>query len=387
MRHACRKAVWSLLMIALIAAAGGTAQPEKAHAARDLELYTPYTALSAPPGESLNYAIEVINRGGTTRTVTLSMQTRAEGWTYELTAGGRAISQIAVKPGESQTINLQLDVPLEVDKGEYSFQVNAAGFAALPLKVTVSEQGTFSTEFEAEQANMQGRADSTFTFSTSLRNRTAEAHTYALSAGVEPGWDARFTVGGNSVTSVEVEPNATEAVSVQIIPPEKAAAGTYKIPLTAANNAVSAETNLEVVITGTYDIQLTTPDERLNAEVKAGKSRTMDLVVRNNGSAELEDVNLSAQTPVDWEVTFEPKTIRSIAPGKSANVQATIKADDKALAGDYVVNMTASATQKSADAAIRVAVQTSVLWGWIGILIIAAVAAALYYLFRTYGRR
>src|SRR5690606_21074694 len=162
-------------------------------------------------------------------------------WEYDLTAGGRAIRQISVKPDSSQTVNLQLNVPLEVNKGEYRFAVNAGSFDTLPLTINVSEQGTYSSEWTADQVNMEGRADSSFTFSTELRNRTAEEQTYALAAALEPGWEVRFSSGGNSVTSAAVDPNAMKSVSVQITPPESVAAGTYTIPLLASNNVTSAE--------------------------------------------------------------------------------------------------------------------------------------------------
>ncbi len=387
MQQACRQASSFILMLAIVWAVSVAALPQRAAAAGEVELYTAYTDLSAPPGESITYSIEIINRTETTQVADIGFQTNGNDWEYDLSAGGRAIRQIAIKPNDSQTVNLQLNVPLDVNKGEYNFAVTAGGMDTLPLKVGVSEQGTFTTEFTAEQANMEGHADSSFTFSTTLRNRTAEEQTYALSAAVEPGWDVRFSAGGNSVTSVAVDPNASQTISVQVMPPDNVSAGTYAIPIMAANNATQAESKLEVVVTGSYGIALSTPDERLNAEVKAGSDRTMELVVKNTGTAELEDVNLSAQTPANWDVSFEPKTIRTLAPGATANVQAVIQADDKALAGDYVVNMTARTSQKSADAAIRVAVQSSVLWGWIGILIILAVAAGVYYLFRKYGRR
>lgn len=376
--------VWAVV----VGVAGGAVLlGTQALAAGEMELYTPYTDLSAPPGDSLSYSVEVINRGTVTQRVPLAVEAGGNTWDYELTAGGRNIRQIAVKPGEQQTVNLSIQVPLEVDKGEYSFNLAAGDLASLPLTVNVSEQGSFSTEFTAEQANMEGHADSTFTFSTTIRNRTADEQTYSLSTAAPSGWNVRFTSGGSSVTSVAVEPNASQSVNVEITAPQNVEAGTYTIPISAANNATSGDTSLEVVVTGTYNIKLSTADERLNAEVTAGSQRKLDLVVTNSGTAPLEDVNLRAQAPSNWEVSFEPATITSIAPGATAAVQATIKADNKSLAGDYVVGLTAQTAQKTSDAAIRVAVKSSVLWGWIGVLILIAVAAGIYTLFRKYGRR
>lgn len=388
MLRACRtslfKGFMSICLCLSLTVAGLGALPASAAAA--VELYTPYLQLSAPPGDSISYSIDVINHGSSTESVQLGFDTKGNKWDYELTAGGRSVSQIAVKGGETQTVNLQLDVPLEVNKGTYQFQVTA-GSSTLPISVIVSEQGTFRTELASDQPNMQGHADSTFTFSATLRNRTAEKQTYALSARVEAGWDVTFTDGGTSVTSVEVEPNAEKSISISAKPPETAAAGSYKIPISASNNSTSAETTVEAVITGTYGLTLSTPNELLSTDVTAGHERKVDLVLTNTGSADLNDINLSASSPSGWEVTFEPSTVDNIKPGATANVQATIKADKQALAGDYVVSMTASAPDKSADADFRVAVKSSVLWGWVGILIILVVLGGIYYLFRRYGRR
>ncbi|MBM7563865.1 NEW3 domain-containing protein [Paenibacillus sacheonensis] len=357
-----------------------------AAAAGSVELYTPYLELSAPPGDSISYAVDVINRGSSTEAVTIGFDPEGNKWDYQLTAGGRSVSRLAVKAGETQTVNLQLDVPLEVDKGVYGFKVTAGG-ATLPLSVDVSEKGTFRTELTTDQPNMQGHSDSTFTFSATLHNRTAEKQTYALQAQADPGWDVTFSDGGTSVTSVQVDPNGEKSISIGVKPPETVTAGSYKIPISAGNNATSADTTVEAVVTGTYDLKLSTADNVLSTDVTAGSTRHMDLVVTNAGSSELKNVALSAEAPPGWEVTFEPANVDSIAPGKASHVQATIKADKKALAGDYVVSINAASPEKSADAQIRVAVKSSVLWGWIGILIILVVAAGIYVLFRKYGRR
>ncbi|QAY65920.1 NEW3 domain-containing protein [Paenibacillus protaetiae] len=388
MLQACRKTGYKWLLALGIAfgtvSAGLGALP--AAAAGSVELYTPYLQLSAPPGDSIAYSIDVINHGSSTETVDLGFDTKGNKWDYELTAGGRTVSKLAVKGGETQTVNLQLDVPLEINKGVYQFQLNAGG-EALPLAVQVSEQGTFRTELTTDQPNIQGHSDSTFTFSATLRNRTAEKQTYALAAKAETGWDVTFSDGSNSVTSVDVDPNGEKSITITAKPPESVKAGKYDIPITASNNSTSANTTVEAVVTGTYNMTLSTPNDLLSTHVTAGSQRKVDLVVTNTGSAELKQVAMSADTPTDWEVTFEPSTIDSIQPGQTAHVQATIKADKKALAGDYVVNVNAAAPEKSANAQFRVAVKSSVLWGWIGIVIILAVIGGIYGLFRKFGRR
>ncbi|WP_274650766.1 NEW3 domain-containing protein [Paenibacillus humicola] len=388
MLRACRKPSLAWLLAICFALVTGVAGigASPVNAASSVELYTPYLELSAPPGDSISYSIDIINHGSATQNVGLSFNPEGNNWTYDLSAGGRTVSKLAVKPGDTQTVNLDLNVPLEINKGSYKFLVSA-GDSTLPLVVDVSEQGTFRTELTTDQPNMQGHSDSTFTYTATLRNRTAEKQTYALAAQAQPGWDVTFTSGSNSVTSVDVDANGETSISVSVKPPDSVKAGTYKIPLSASNNSTSAKTTVEAVVTGTYDLKLSTSNDLLSTDVTAGSTRKLDLVLTNTGSASLDNVSMSADSPTGWEVSFEPSTVNTIAAGATAHVQATIKADKKALAGDYVVGMTATAPEKTADAQIRVAVKSSVLWGWVGILIILAVIAGIYYLFRKYGRR
>lgn len=366
----------------LLAAAAQTA-----HAAGELTLYTRNKSITVAPGESISYSIDVINNTASIQNARLYVQGLPEGWEYDLTSGAYQINELSVKGEESQSVNLNVDVPLQVEKGEYSFSVIAEGITALPLTIVVSETGTFKTELTTKQPNMQGDADASFSFQLDLNNRTAEEQTYALTADVEQGWKVTFRVSGNNVTSATVEADSSQTVYVDIDPPENVSAGTYQIPVRAQSGATMAETTLEVVITGTYGIELTTPKGLLSAELTAGKSTKVELVVKNTGSAPLENVTLDYNGPIGWDVEFDQKTIDVIEPGQDATVIATITSSDKAIPGDYVTSITASTPEVSSTANFRIAVKTSTLWGWIGILIVLAVIAGIYYLVRKYGRR
>ncbi|MDQ0337827.1 putative membrane protein [Caldalkalibacillus uzonensis] len=356
-----------------------------------LELFTPYPGVSVTPGESLNYEIEVINNGSGIQFVTFRIEGLADDWNYHLTADGRDIKRLSVRPGQSETVYLQVDVPLQIDKGEYEFRLVGSGSgnvrAVLPITVDVTEEGTYRTELTSEQPNMEGHADSNFTFKASLRNRTASEQLYSLSADAPRGWQVRFESGGQHVTSVNVDPNGVQDINIEVNPPEGITDGTYTIPITAATSGTKATLELEVVITGTYDLVVSTPSERLNFDITAGRSKTIELEVTNQGTADLRDISLEASAPVNWEVSFEPERIDVLPPGESARVRATVTADQNALAGDYVLNIDASAPEVSNSASFRATVKTPLLWGWIGILIIAGVIGGIGYLFKTYGRR
>ncbi|MBW8350083.1 hypothetical protein K0H71_11565 [Bacillus sp. IITD106] len=362
-----------------------------ANAAEGIELYTPYTGISVTPGESISYAFDVTNHTSSIQQVKVNLEDISKDWKYTVTSEGWDLKELSVKPGETKPLTIELSVPLKVEKGDYKFNAVATSSSGtkskLPMLVTVSEQGTFTTEFTTEQPNLQGHSDTKFDYTAQLKNRTANEQNYALVAKAPKGWAVDFKADGDSVSSVKVESNATKSITISLTPPEGVKADTYKIPIAAINDSTSADMELEAVITGTYGIELTTPSGKLSENITAGREKTISVVVKNTGSAPLSDVTLSANTPQGWDVSFSPTKISSIEPGKTETVKATIESSDKAIAGDYVVEMTASAAEKSSDAQFRISVKTSLVWGWVGILIIVGVIGGIFYLIRKYGRR
>lgn len=375
----------SLLIILMIGVmlAGATS----AAAAEPIELYTALADLVASPGQEINFNIEVINNTDSIQRVGLAVSGVPDGWNYELTSSSRKVKAVLVKAQSSHTVNLSVEVPLAVAKGEYAITVNSDRGVSLPVQITVSEEGTYETVFSTEQPNLEGSSTSSFSYSAELRNKTAETQTYALRHGAERGWDVRFKSGGKDVSSVVVEPNESQTITIDVTPPTEVAAGTYKIPVEAASGSTGGQIDLEAVITGTYKLELTTPTGRLSEKITAGGEKKIDLEVKNTGSVDLRDIQLTASTPVDWEVTFDSKEINLLEAGQSKVVTATISASEKAIAGDYVVSMTARAPEADSSATFRMTVEASVLWGWLGILIVAAVLGGVYALFRKYGRR
>ena len=307
-------------------------------------LYTPYTKISVTPGASIDYSIDLINNTDGVTNANLSVSGLPGSWKHEIKSGGWTLSQLSVLPQEKKTFNLKVEVPLKVNKGSYHFTV-FAGETKLPLEVVVAQKGTYQTEFTTDQPNMQGNSKSTFTF------------------------------------------NSSQNVSIEIVPPANVEAGNYKIPVRAATGTTSADLELEVVVTGSYEMELSTPRGLLSTEITAGDVKRIELVVRNTGSSLLKDIQLSANKPVDWEVSFEPSKIDMLKAGETANVVATMKASKKALPGDYVATMTAKTPEVNTDAQFRIAVKTPMIWGWVGVLIIIVAIGAVCYLFRKYGRR
>lgn len=355
--------------------------------AQHLQLYTTYPKISVSPGEVIDYHVELINNSSVTRNGRVSLQNLPKDWDYEMKSGNYSAEEISVLPKERKSLNLKVIVPSKIEKGQYRFQLVAQGESSLPLTVDVTTDGKSSSEFNSPQTNMEGSAKSTFTFNASLLNRSSEAQVYRLGANLQSGWGATFKVDGKQVSSVNIEGNQRKDILVEILPPESVKKGKYTIPLFAQSPLNQSDLSLEVVITGSYGIQLTTPEGLLSTTATADRNKTIQFLVKNTGSSDLSQINLNASAPSQWEAHFEPSRISTLKAGESQTVTAIIKPAKKAIAGDYQITLDAKNNETSDSVKFRVTVETSLLWGWVGILVIAIAVALVYFLIRKYGRR
>ncbi|HEY6058219.1 MAG TPA: NEW3 domain-containing protein, partial [Candidatus Limnocylindrales bacterium] len=260
----------------------------------------------------------------------------------------------------------------------------------LRLDVRVSEQVAGGVSMDTNVPAVTGSSTTTFTFSLTLHNDTAEDLTFALATQAPgEGWQVTAKPSAQAqAASVTVNAGSTSTISVDANPPDTVAAGKYPVSVTATAGDRTATADLLVEITGTYTMTLTTPDQRLNANGAAGSTIVRTLTVQNTGTADLVGVALTDSAPTGWTISFDTPKV-DVPAGKSQDVNASIKPSNDAIAGDYVVTFTAATQDESirSNVDIRVTVETSLVWAVVGIGLIVVTLGGLFWVFRRYGRR
>lgn len=247
--------------------------------------------------------------------------------------------------------------------------------------------GKKKSAFTARLINLESAVKDPFRYSTSLHNGSGQTQIYALHVQAPDGWMTLFRTDGSQVSAIRLDSGKTQDISVEVMASPSAKPGKYNIPVSAVSNGDTLRIDLEAVVKGNYSIELTTPTGRLSDDVTEGSSKPVRLTLKNTGTLPLYEVELSAQSPTQWSATFEPSKIERIDPGQAQEVQATLSVPDKTIAGDYLTTFTAKNNYTTANAAFRMTVKTSLLSGWIGILVILLALGLVYYLIRKYGRR
>ena len=324
----------------------------------------------------------------------LSVQSLPEGWEGYISGGGGQISRIHVPNGTaSATATFQLEVPADAAEGSYQvvLAADAGGGVSdtLTLDLAVSELQVSQGDFSSEYPEQEGAAGTSFSFNATLVNNSGESRSYSLSAQTPSGWQASFKPSGEStqVASIELEPGASQGLTIAVTPPENVEAGEYTIPCSAISGSETLNMELSITVTEKYQMDLTTPDGLLSFSAQAGADSDVTLSITNNGNVALENVNLTSTAPTGWNVSFDTPTIEVVEAGSTVEVTAHVTPSEDALTGDYVLTMRASTSETSDSAEFRVSVETSMVWGVVAVVILAAVLGVIGWIFRKYGRR
>jgi uncharacterized membrane protein len=359
-----------------------------APAPTELTVVAAYPSVVVDPGDAATFELAVTAPAA--ERVDLSVSGLPEGWQATFQGGEATVSSVFAG-AQPAPLQLRVDVDEAATPGTTTLTLLATGESRtleLPLDVVIADASGGSVELTSDFPFLRGDTSAPFSFDLDLANDTSRSISFALEASGPQGWEVSAKPAGEEqAATVLVAANDSERVTVTADPPVNAAAGAYPIAVRASGEGHTADAELGVEITGSYSLALDTPDGRLNASGTAGSVIDLPIVVANDGTAPLQAVELAGTPPRGWEVTFEPETIEVVAPGEISQAVAHITPAANAVAGDYDVTIRATTDQANDDIAIRTTVETSTLWGFVGLAIIGLVIVGLLLVFRRYGRR
>jgi uncharacterized membrane protein len=395
-RAAARSLAFVVLLTTAFAAPSlHPAEPAKADDARipqGLWLTTDFPAMAARPGETTTVKMKLQNGGLPPQRVALSVSGEPKGW--KATVLGNGVPVAAAMPATNESVQLQLrvEVPANAQKGTTHLVVSAKGggqSAELPLDILVGQSLPARLSLKAKLPSQRGSAKSSFEFPVTLQNDSDRDELVKLSAQAPQGFVVTFTEGYGSqeINSIPVEQGQSKDLKVKVQPLESTSAGEYPVSVTAAAEGAQANVKLSMQLTGAPKLSLTTESGRLSGEAEAGKPSPISMVLQNTGSAPATGVTLTSSPPADWKVEMQPPAIPELAPGQKLAVQALITPSAKALTGDYMTTLRASAGGESASADFRITVTTSTLWGIVGVVVIAVALLLAVGAVARFGRR
>jgi len=353
---------------------------------------TPFPSFNAPAGQTVTLDLTVHNSGLPPQRVELGIQQKDPEWTAAFIGAGKRVESVFVAPDGTAKVKLRLEPLGKVSKGRQQLAVLASGNGAkfrLPIDLTVGESFPPKLTLKPELPSLRGAPNSDFEFKVAVQNDGGQDATIRMVAATPPDFQVRVMeqYGSQELTSLPLKVGEKKTVSVKITPAYNTQKGTYPIALKATSGKAEADTRLTMEVTGEPKLSVSGVGERLSTSAEAGKEMEFDVVLKNDGSAPARDVNLNASPPSGWKVAFQPARLDALAPDKSRTVRALVTPSDKAIAGDYMVKVSADGHGVSKSADFRITVRTSTMWGVAGILVIGTALVVLVVAMLRFGRR
>jgi len=391
-----------LLALVLVLPALGQAADEPAkrddRPERGIGIYSDYSAVIVPVGETVRMDLTVENKGKRDETVALDLTSVPKGWKASLKGGTFTVTGVAVPEGKTRTLSFSAEPDKGTGPGTYPFAiegVTADGKLKTAYTITVSARergrmGAADIQITTSYPVLRGQTDATFEFSLDVANKSDNDRVFNLAAQVPEKWEVSFKPGYESkqISSLRIRGNSNQTVAVSVSPPRDATSGEYPVLVQISSGDSKAEAKLNVVLTGIYKLEAATATGILSAEAVRGTPTTVTLLVKNTGSAVNRNISLSSFKPENWKVEFKPEKLESLEPNAIKQVEATITPAAEALVGDYSVGLSTDGEKGSSKTVeMRVTVKAPTAWGWIGIGLIALVIGGMGGLFAWLGRR
>lgn len=358
-----------------------------------LFLLTDYPSQTVRAGEITTIRIKMQNSGLAPEPMGLTLSGVPAGWKIDILGGGQAVASAMPGQNESVALQLRVEVPKDAKPGSQQVVLSAKGArlqtTELPLTLTVGTEAPAKLSLKSRLPSLRGTPRSSFEYTVTVGNDSGKDLTVALSAQGPANFQTTFTegFGSNEISSIPIEAGQTKDIKVKVTPPRDVKAGDYPVLVKVAAEGATADLRVTLQISGQGRLALTTKDGRLSGEAEVGKASTYTLVLNNDGTAAVDEIEMSGTVPTNWKVEFNPKTIATLAPNEKKEVQVLVTPGDKAIAGDYVASFRAAARGESSAADFRITVTTSTLWGLVGIGIIAVALLVLLGAVARFGRR
>lgn len=167
--------------------------------------------------------------------------------------------------------------------------------------------------------------------------------------GAPDGWNPSLKDRGFVVREVFVPAGQNQEITLSMTPPANAQAADYRITVKAVSldGLISSSLELKVGIAENVStgLKLSTQYPMLRGEASSTFGFKLDLV---NQATEDRTINLSANAPEGWEVTFKPAyestqlTSLRVKAGATQGLDVTVRPPAQAAPGEYPIQVTAS---------------------------------------------
>ncbi len=365
---------------------------------RGISVSPEYTGIVVSEEEGVNIDLIVTNQGRRDENIDIAVTSIPDGWKAWIKTYSFGVTGVHVESDKSKNLTLRAQPGETVGPGKYTIGIRgqtqdkkfvSTSQVTIEVKKKKEEKRPEGIKITTSYPVLQGPTDAKFEFSLEVENRLDKDTLFNLISKGPENWEINFKPAYEQkfISSLRLKADQSQTMAVEVKPYPFAKPGTYPISVKISSADAEGEAILKVVLTGTYNLEAGTATGLLSLNALRGNKANLSIYVQNTGSAPLNNLQFISFKPENWEVEFNPEKIDTLAPEQLKQVEVSITPTDQALVGDYSVGLRAEGGRVSKTIELRVTVNASSAWGWIGIGIIVFVMAGLVFLFIRLGRR
>lgn len=255
------------------------------------------------------------------------------------------------------------------------------------------EPETIDFDISYGEVTAFGDKGTMFEFEASVTFDGEEEKYFEISKELPQGWTMDVNPGTQAINIpiVRLKPNSAETLKVKCSPLVDQEPGEYvfKIILksTVEGDELEGSAEFTGIVKSDGKLELLPSEDMLNTDVAPGRENKYTLIVKNTGTAPVEDISLSSSgEPEGWQVELID-TIDIVAVDEEVEVEVTITPPGRTIAGNYSIRFNASSEDGSDGLEIRTIVGVPMIWRIVGIGLIAVVIVGIVVIFLRLGKR
>jgi uncharacterized membrane protein len=338
--------VWGLVILAVLAMAV-VVLSDDAEAVTSISLSIQgEDTQSVAPGSSATFKINITNTlTSTSLTVNLTYSTPPTGWTAQLSQSSVTVPALATR-----SVTLTVGVPSTAGADSVGKQIVVTATPDFgdteQITTTTKVSQTYGIQTSTTVASKNTVGGSTVTFTMQINNTGNGADTVAITHTGEP---STWTV--SHVSSSTVPAAGTRTVTITVVPPSNATAGTYQttVKATSSDGTTNDQTTFIIVISKVYGLTLSSSD--VSKYVTPNVPAYYNLSVTNTGNTGDNAIISIVNAPAGWTVLPTSNPVALVA-GETKSFQVLVTAPNTALAGTQV-QISVNATSNGNGSIVR----------------------------------
>ncbi len=283
--------------------------------------------VSVTPGNSATFKVNVTNiLTTTTLTVNITKSTAPTGWTAQLSQ-----TQLSIQALQTKSVTLTVGVPSDAVVDTVGKQITITAdpdygdTKTITTTTKVSQVYGIQTYSSTLLKHTLGGTGVTFTLK--VNNTGNGQDNVAITHSGEPsGWTVTH------VSSVTVTAGGSKDVTVSVVPPSKAIAGTYQttVKATSSDGTKSSQETFIIIIDPLYGLTLSSSDVSKYVTPKIAAYYNMS-VTNTGNTGDSAQISIEG-VPSGWTVLPTSNPV-ALVPNETKTFQILVTAPSTALAG------------------------------------------------------